>query len=108
MPGGHGFDYDYAILTLKEKLTFSKTGPVAACLPSIQANQQWSDYAGKDAMTSGWGATNQDYPTNTNGPKEIKPDRLKELNVKVWSTQDCIAEYAKKGKIAMTGGANTE
>ena len=52
-------DYDYAILKLKKKLTFSKTGPVAACLPTIQTNQQWADYAGKDAMASGWGVGDQ-------------------------------------------------
>ena len=97
-------DYDYAILKLKKKLTFSKTGPVAACLPTIQTNQQWADYAGKDAMASGWGGTTK-LGANSDVFEEVTPSKMKELNVKVWSNQDCKEEFNKKGKRL---GENTE
>ena len=83
----HGYDNDFAILTLKKKLTFSKTGPVAACLPKMQSNQQWSDYTGEEAVTSGWGMNDR---AMTSGMQ----DKLKEVYVKIWSNQDCTRAWS--------------
>ena len=86
--------FDYAILTLKDKLTFSKT-IVPACLPTKQANNQFSSYAGEEAWTSGWGAVTP-LGTHSTVPKDKTPDRMKELKTKVWTNQDCATEWAKK------------
>ena len=90
-------EYDYAIVTLKTKLTFSKT-IVPACLPAKQASNQFSSYAGEEAWTSGWGDVTQ-QGIQAGLPK---PDRLKELKVKVWTNQDCAKEWEKFQGVSQT------
>ena len=72
-------DYDIAILTLRNQITFSPTvAPI--CLPaSVQA-----DFAGEGATVTGWGST------LAYGISASFPTTLQEVDMKVMENSQCL------------------
>jgi len=84
-------DFDFAVLTLCDPVTFTRTvSPV--CLPSTAG--QGVEYEGVDAIVSGWGTT------SSGG---WQPDKLMEVGVKTMSNAQCTASNT-----AYTPGQITE
>ena len=84
------FQYDFAILTLTQEVTFSsQVSPI--CLPA-DLNK---DYSGQVATATGWGLledtyTYIDYYLYTSS---METSTLQDVNVTVITNQDCQTEY---------------
>ena len=104
----NGLTYDYAIVTLTSKLTFTNKIQ-AACLPMIDnENEEDKDkvkpYDGKMAYITGWGIQDDgSLPSQNHQTYDAKySDVLKEAKVKVLENDVCIIKL----KVIIPGFTN--